>query len=253
MRSFPDSCDFARSPSSTTHPRIQRVLLVALLVPCASLLTFCAPQAQAEELTLEQKASYSIGVNLARTFAANGITLDLDMIRRGLEEGTGNELLLDDAQMGQVMNELQNQLRMAQTKMIEEESQKNRELGDKYLAENGARPEVQTTDSGLQYEVITTGDGAKPTASDRVRVHYTGTTIDGTVFDSSVERGQPAVFAVGGVISGWTEALQMMSVGSKWKIAVPPDLGYGKNIRPGSKFGPDAVLLFDVELLGIEE
>ena len=236
-----------------TRKRVERILMLALMLPCAALMTFCTPRAEAEELTLAQKVSYSIGVNLARTFAANGITLDLDMIRKGLEEGNGDELLIDDAQMGQVMNEIQNQLRTAQMKMVEEEAQKNREAGDKYLAENGARPEVQTTDSGLQYEVVTAGDGAKPSASDRVRVHYTGTTIEGTVFDSSVERGQPAVFAVGGVIAGWTEALQMMSVGSKWKIAVPPDLGYGKNIRPGSKFGPDAVLLFEVELLGIEE
>jgi len=126
----------------------------------------------------------------------------------------------------------------------------NKTKGEAFLAENGKRAEVKTLESGLQYEVITEGTGAKPAATDKVTVHYHGTLIDGTVFDSSVDRGQPASFPVNGVIPGWVEALQLMPTGSKWKLFIPSDLAYGPR-GAGGDIGPNATLVFDVELISI--
>ena len=134
----------------------------------------------------------------------------------------------------------------------EREAQTNLEEGNKFLEENGKREGVTTTESGLQYEVLTEGTGAKPAATDKVRVHYHGTLIDGTVFDSSVDRGEPAVFGVNQVISGWTEALQLMPVGSKWKVFIPANLAYGPR-GAGADIGPNSALIFEVELLEIVE
>ena len=131
----------------------------------------------------------------------------------------------------------------------EREAQKNLEAGNKFLEENGKRDGVVTTESGLQYEVLVEGDGEKPGPTDQVRVHYHGTLLDGTVFDSSVDRGEPAVFGVNRVIPGWTEALQLMPVGSKWKIYIPSDLAYGP--RGSRTIGPNETLIFEVELLEI--
>ncbi|WP_297092611.1 FKBP-type peptidyl-prolyl cis-trans isomerase [uncultured Draconibacterium sp.] len=134
----------------------------------------------------------------------------------------------------------------------ERESQANLEKGNQFLEENKAREGVVTTESGLQYEVLTEGTGEKPGATDKVRVHYHGTLIDGTVFDSSVDRGEPAVFGVNQVISGWTEALQLMPVGSKWKVFIPSELAYGPR-GAGGDIGPNSALIFEVELLEIVE
>ena len=136
-------------------------------------------------------------------------------------------------------------------KIQAEKSAKANEAGAAYLAENGAREEVTTTESGLQYEILVSGDGPKPTTSDQVTVHYHGTLTDGTVFDSSVDRGQPATFGVTQVIKGWTEALQLMSVGDKWKLTIPSNLAYGDQ-GAGGMIGPGATLVFEVELLGIK-
>jgi FKBP-type peptidyl-prolyl cis-trans isomerase FklB len=137
--------------------------------------------------------------------------------------------------------------------MREKEAMRGKEskaAGDKFLAENGKREGVTTTASGLQYEVVKAGDGPKPVATDKVNVHYHGTLIDGKVFDSSVERGQPITFGVQEVIKGWTEALQLMPVGSKWKIYIPSQLAYGEQ-GAGGDIGPNEALIFEVELLGI--
>lgn len=132
----------------------------------------------------------------------------------------------------------------------EREAQANLEAGNKFLEENGKREGVTTTESGLQYEVMTEATGEKPAATDRVRVHYHGTLLDGTVFDSSVDRGEPTVFGVSQVIKGWTEALQLMPVGSKWKVFIPSELAYGPR-GAGGDIGPNATLTFEVELLEI--
>jgi FKBP-type peptidyl-prolyl cis-trans isomerase FklB len=136
-------------------------------------------------------------------------------------------------------------------KFESQKGQKAKVEGEAFLAENGQRTGVIKLESGLQYEVINSGDGMVPSAMDNVKCHYHGTLIDGTVFDSSVERGEPAVFPVGGVIQGWVEALQMMNVGSKWRLFIPPHLAYGSR-GAGGAIGPDTTLVFDVELIGIE-
>ena len=133
----------------------------------------------------------------------------------------------------------------------EELGKANAAAGEAFLAENGKRVEVKTTPSGLQYEVLTEGDGPRPEANDQVEVHYTGKLIDGTVFDSSVDRGMPATFGVTQVIPGWVEALQLMKAGSKWRLFIPSNLAYGPNGAPGSPIGPNATLIFDVELLKV--
>ena len=143
------------------------------------------------------------------------------------------------------------ELEKKQRAAAEELGKQNLELGEKYLAENGKRAEVKTLPSGLQYEVITEGDGPMPEATDQVEVHYTGKLIDGTVFDSSVDRGVPATFGVTQVIPGWVEALQLMKAGSKWRLFIPSNLAYGPNGAPGSPIGPNATLVFDVELLKV--
>lgn len=135
----------------------------------------------------------------------------------------------------------------------ERETQANLEEGNKFLEENGKREGITTTESGLQYEVLTEGTGEKPAETDKVRVHYHGTLIDGTVFDSSVDRGEPIVLGVNQVISGWTEALQLMPVGSKWKLYIPSDIAYGANPRPGGAIEANMALIFEVELLEIVE
>ena len=143
------------------------------------------------------------------------------------------------------------ELEKKQRAAADELGRQNLEIGKKYLEENGKRVEVKTTASGLQYEVLKEGDGPMPKAEDQVEVHYTGKLIDGTVFDSSVDRGVPATFGVTQVIPGWVEALQMMKAGSKWRLFIPSNLAYGPNGAPGSPIGPNATLIFDVELLKV--
>ncbi|MCA9399815.1 MAG: FKBP-type peptidyl-prolyl cis-trans isomerase, partial [Candidatus Omnitrophica bacterium] len=151
-----------------------------------------------------------------------------------------------------LMQELAQNVQQKVIKQQKEISTKNAEESEAFLAANKEKEGVKTTESGLQYLVLSEGDGPTPTAASRVKVHYSGTLIDGTEFDSSYKRGQPAVFPVGAVIKGWTEALQMMKVGSKYKLFIPSNLAYGKQ-GAGAIVGPNAVLIFEVELLGIEE
>lgn len=170
------------------------------------------------------------------------LTLDFELIKQGLLNG----LLGYEGQMSGM--EAQTYL---QTTMMARQFGPNKEEGEKFLAENALREEVTVTESGLQYEILKEGKGQKPTATDKVKVHYHGTLIDGTVFDSSVDRGEPAVFGVNQVIAGWTEALQLMPVGSKWKLYIPYELAYGE--RGNSGIQPYSTLIFEVELLGIEK
>ena len=164
-------------------------------------------------------------------------------------EGATPKMSYDEAKA--VIQSFFSQLQEKQNAAMAEMARVNAEAGKSFLAENAKRSEVKTTASGLQYEVIAEGDGNKPSANNTVKVHYTGSLIDGTVFDSSVQRGEPAVFGVTQVIPGWVEALQMMTVGSKWRLFIPSELAYGAN-GAGNIIGPNATLIFEVELLGIE-
>ena len=199
-----------------------------------------------------QKLSYSLGVNVATGVKAQGVeSIDSDAIAKSFKDVfEGNNLEVTEAESLQFLQtyfkELQGKKQLADA----EKAKALAEEGVAYLAENAKKEGVTTTESGLQYEVLTSGDGASPSAEDSVTVHYTGTLIDGTVFDSSVERGEPATFGVSQVIPGWTEALQLMSVGDKLRLVIPSELAYGPR-GSGAKIGPNSILVFEVELIKI--
>ncbi len=193
------------------------------------------------------KASYSLGMNIGTSLKGEGVSeINAEMFAKGLEDiMKGNKLELS---MQEAYETIQNFLAQAQAKKFE----KNIAEGKKFLEENAKRAGVVTLPSGLQYEIMKEGNGPKPKATDTVTTHYHGTLIDGTVFDSSVERNQPASFPVNGVIQGWVEALQLMPVGSKWKLFIPSELAYGANPHPGGPIEPHMALIFEVELLAIK-
>ena len=197
----------------------------------------------------EQQASYGIGRNFGDQLAANPFEgLDIQALIQGIQDsfaGTESTVSQEDLEKAfQMINE------QMQAKQAEQSKELTAE-GTEFLEENAKRDGVTVTASGLQYEVLTTGEGAVPTASDTVSTHYHGTLINGEVFDSSYDRGQPAEFPVGGVIAGWTEALQLMTTGSKWRLTIPYNLAYGEQ-GAGGKIGPFSTLIFDIELLEIK-
>jgi len=188
---------------------------------------------------------YSLGLNIATNLKHQGFDdISIEALQQAIADVfTGQKPQIDPAQGGQILNDYFQKLQ--QRKQSE-----NIEEGKNFLKENASKPDVITLPSGLQYKILVEGTGAKPKATDKVTTHYHGTLINGTVFDSSVERGQPATFPVNGVIAGWVEALQLMPVGSKWQLYVPSDLAYGT--RGASELiGPNTTLIFDVELLSI--
>lgn len=206
--------------------------------------------------TNQQQVSYIIGRDLARNFAQQGLELDIDTLAAALKEGlSGQPSRLTQEQMQTAMQQLQEQLGGGEDDQDDDEtpnpnSMNNKAEGEAFLAENKNKPGITTLPSGLQYEVLTEGTGPKPTLRSSVTTHYHGTLINGTVFDSSYQRGQPATFPVNGVIAGWTEALQLMPEGSKYRLYIPSDLAYGKR-GAGRDIGPDSALVFDVELLKV--
>ena len=191
------------------------------------------------------KLSYALGLSMGNNFKSSGIqTLSVTDFANGVKavyEGEKPEMTYDEAK--QVINEFF-------TQMQREVNDRNRAEGEAFLAENKKKSGVVVLPSGLQYEVLTEGKGKKPAATDRVQCHYHGTLINGEVFDSSIERGEPAVFGVSQVIPGWVEALQLMPEGSKWRLFIPSDLAYGEN-GAGGKIAPNSTLIFDVELLKV--
>lgn len=203
--------------------------------------------------SLDDQASYIIGLNIGRNLKAQEVPANLDLVVKGLRDGlSGAQPAMTDEEMTATMNNFQQQMMAKQEARMKAEGEKNKKAADDFLAANKAKKGVVTTASGLQYEVVQEGTGASPKATDQVTVHYTGTLLDGTKFDSSVDRGQPATFPVNQVIAGWTEALQLMKVGGKYKLYIPPALGYGER-GAGGEIGPNSLLVFDVELLGIGE
>ncbi|STO54699.1 FKBP-type peptidyl-prolyl cis-trans isomerase [Canicola haemoglobinophilus] len=203
-----------------------------------------------EQIALDDvsaKGSYGIGLQIGQQLVDSKLAVKAEAVAKGIYDALNqNPPALELNEVAQALQELQQQAAeaaQAQFKQIEEE-------GKKYLAENAQKEGVKVTETGLQYEVLVEGTGAVPTRQDQVRVHYTGTLIDGTIFDSSVKRGQPAEFPVSGVIAGWVEALSMMPVGSKWKLTIPHNLAYGER-GAGASIPPFSTLVFEVELLDI--
>ncbi|MGY4877781.1 FKBP-type peptidyl-prolyl cis-trans isomerase [Vreelandella aquamarina] len=210
-----------------------------------------APFAAAAPETDEERLAYSLGVTLGESMQADIADLDVDTFTTAMRDVfEGNELALSDEEMAQALASFQEQAMAEREAEAAAIAEANREQGAEFLEENAEREEVTVTDSGLQYEVLESGDGATPGAEDTVEVHYEGTLLDGTVFDSSLERGESVSFRADQVIEGWQEALQMMSVGDTWMLYIPSDLAYGE--RGQGPIGPNEVLTFRVELLGIE-
>jgi FKBP-type peptidyl-prolyl cis-trans isomerase len=210
-----------------------------------------APNAAGKPEALLDRASYIIGLNLGKSLKTNDIQANTELIVKGLRDGlSGGQALLTDEEMQTAMTAFQQQVAQQQEAKQKAVGEKNKTEGEAFLAKNKARKEVKTTASGLQYEVLKEGTGAAPKATDTVTVNYKGTLMDGTTFDSSYDRGEPATFVLNQVIPGWTEGVQLMKVGSKYKFYIPSALGYGDH-GAGSVIGPNAPLVFEVELVSI--
>lgn len=199
------------------------------------------------------RLSYALGLSMGHNFRGSGIEkINVQDFADGVAavyDGLAPKLSFEEAK--QVINEFFTSLQQKQQEEAAAMAAVNEKAGQDFLLENGKRVEVKTTPSGLQYEVLKEGTGAQPTAGDRVTVHYTGKLIDGTVFDSSVDRGEPATFGVTQVIPGWVEALQLMKAGAKWRLFIPSALAYGPQ-GAGGVIGPNQTLIFDVELISVE-
>ena len=196
------------------------------------------------------RVSYALGSDIGTNLKRQDLDLDPKMLAAAIADAFAGKSAMDEKEVRAALDDLR---KMAMSKMetkAKADGEKNVKEGEAFLAANAKKEGVKTTASGLQYKVVKAGTGATPKASDEVKVHYHGTLIDGTVFDSSVERGEPVSFPVTGVIQGWVEALQLMKVGDKWQLTIPSKLAYGAN-GAGGKIGPNAVLVFDVELLAI--
>jgi len=205
--------------------------------------------------TRKEKFSYALGMDIGKQVAGNlkkqSMEVDWNLVSQGLKDATsaGKTRLTEDEAKA-VLTEVQNEVHKEQQEKAQKAAAANKTEGEAFLAANKAKEGVVTLPSGLQYKVLTAGTGSKPTAGDQVVCNYRGTLINGTEFDSSYKRGQPATFGVGQVIKGWTEALQLMPVGSKWQLFIPSSLAYGER-GAGAEIGPNATLIFEVELLSI--
>ncbi len=204
-----------------------------------------------KEITLNTEidtVSYSLGVSVAQNLKGQGLeSVNTEVISKAIEDVYNEkDLLIELEKANQILqNYFQN--------LIKKKAEENLIAGQKFLEENSKKEGVVTLPSGLQYIVLKEGDGPQPKLDDKVTTHYHGTLIDGTVFDSSVERGQPETFLVSRVVKGWTDALQLMKVGAKWKLFIPSDLAYGENPRPGGPIEPNSALIFEIELISIEK
>jgi FKBP-type peptidyl-prolyl cis-trans isomerase len=211
--------------------------------------------AQEEPALKDEKAknSYAVGVDTGYRLKGMQVDLDAELVARGVKDAlSGDETLLTDEELKAVLAALRIQLRTRQEQALKQLAEKNKKEGEAFLTENKTREGVITLESGLQYRVLEAGNGRKPTADDTVVCHYRGTLIDGKEFDSSLSRKQPAEFALKRVIKGWSEALQIMPVGSKWQLFIPPELAYGELGTRGA-IGPNATLVFEVALLSIKD
>lgn len=246
---------------------MKRTLLVLPVAMAAALLAASVAVAQAPggaapggtapaapELTdqLRLNASYAIGVSIGKNLQADKEALNLEAVMQGLQDAlTGQQLKLNDDQMKQVLTDFNRaMLAREQTKAMAA-AETNKQEETQFLATNATQPGVKATASGLQYKPLKQGQGASPKATDTVKAHYHGTFLDGTVFDSSEQRKEPITLPVNGVIDGWSEALQMMKPGDRWKLWIPARLAYGDQPQPGSPIPPGKMLVFEVELLEV--
>ncbi len=199
----------------------------------------------------EQKLSYAIGTEIGGNLKRQGVDIDPKAFAAGLADAMAGKLRLSEAEIKSALTDARSQLIAKQQAKQQVDAAANAKAGDAFLAANAKKEGVKTTASGLEYKVLKSGSGRTPGPKDTVKVHYEGTLIDGTVFDSSIARGTPVTFQVDGVIPGWTEALQLMKEGDKFQLVIPPKLAYGA-AGAGDKIGPNEVLIFDVELIDIE-
>ena len=202
--------------------------------------------------TTKEKASYSIGFRIAKDFKSNKLDIDSSIVAKGFQDGLYGKQLLTDEQINKVLMDFQREMYEKKMKEAQGLSSKNKKDAQTFLAQNKTKPGIQTTSSGLQYLVVKSGSGASPKATDKVKVHYIGKLLNGTEFDNSYKRNQPAEIQLNSVIKGWTEALQLMKVGDTWKLFISPELGYG-DAGAGEVIPPGSLLIFDVELVGIEK
>ena len=228
--------------------------LPILAVGLALLLSTCTPPEKKIELKDEKaKASYSVGYQFGQNLKKMHADLDAGVLSKGLEDAlSGKESLLSEEEMGSSLSDLRQKSMAAVQQELKEKAEKNLVESEKFLAENKTKEGVKTTASGLQYKILKEGEGPSPKVGDTVTVNYRGTLVDGTQFDSSYDRGEPATFPLTGVIPGWTEALQLMKKGSKWMLYIPPDLAYGER-GAGNRIPPNSALIFEVELISFQE
>ena len=203
--------------------------------------------------TQKDKLSYAIGMNIGQSMKKDSLDIEPAIVERGLKDAiSGAKPLMTDEEAKAVMTEIRAEMMKKKETEAQQAGQTNKAAGQQFLAANKAKPGVVTLPSGLQYKILKEGTGPKPTATDTVVCNYRGTLINGTEFDSSYKGGQPATFPVNGVIKGWTEVLQLMPVGSKWQVFVPSDLAYGER-SPAPEIGPNSTLIFEIDLLSIQE
>ncbi len=203
--------------------------------------------------TETDRISYSIGMDIGQNMKRQSIVIDPDILARGIKDVfSGSKMLLTEEEFRNTMDNFRKDIMAKQKMLMNELAEKNKKEGEAFLADNKKKEGVVSLPSGLQYKVIKEGEGNIPKATDTVTVHYKGATIDGVEFDSSYGRGEPATFPVNGVIPGWTESLQLMKAGSKWQIFIPSNLAYGERGAGGGVIGPNATLVFDVELISVK-
>jgi len=223
-------------------------IIVTLIVFLTAGVLFAADESLKD---MKDKRSYCIGLDIGQNLKDGMFELNIDHLLSGIRDSyAGNDWKVTQDEMVQILSEFQQELQQKQMEMQQKAADDNKTAGKAFLDENVKKEGIKVTESGLQYKVVEPGTGSKPTATDKVKVHYSGTLIDGTVFDSSIERGEPVVFAVNQVIPGWSEAIQLMTEGAKYQVFIPSDLAYGPR-GAGQVIGPNATLIFDIELIKV--
>jgi len=229
--------------------------LVMLVASVALIAGGCQSKVSKSDLkTLNQKVGYAIGLDIGKNMKAQSVDIDVKSFVQGMKDGLSTDSslkpLLNETEIRQVMAQFQDEMIKKQKEKMKVSGEKNKKEGEKFLSENKNKPGVVTTASGIQYKVIKSGNGKTPKADDKVTANYKGRLIDGTEFDNSYKRGEPATFPVSGVIKGWTEILQLMKEGDIWEVYIPANLAYGENAA-GPQIGPNSVLIFQIELIKV--